>query len=264
MLKTIALTTTLAALTVAGLAQTTQTTVTTTTTSWNDNPEFMYDTYNMGSIDINSLSPWKISKLVRRSLKDCNSNDAYVINEFVELAPPDQANALLKALAINFKQASVVRDEVAMARFGTDKDYAWLSYPALTWSNTPGQNSWSAINFDNTPYTNVTMGDNMAMIPLTDDQTRPMRMVMRSDRKVLDYDRATDLLCSQLSEVERADIREAFHPAGFDPQTYTNAETLDAVIHVIQSNASMADGLGRYAWYNHFDKDYYTRHHMNW
>jgi hypothetical protein len=268
MLKTIAFTT-LAAMTVAAFAQSGQGSMNTMNSgsyqgTWRDNPDFTYDTYNMNSVDINSLSPWRIGQLVKHSLKGANAADAYTINNFIELLPPDQGNALLKALAINYKQASIVRDEVAMARYGTDQTYAWLNYPALTWTDTPGQNSWSSINFDSTPYATTPMNTSDAMIALTDDQSRPMRMVMRvRGERDIDYDRAVGILCSGLSEIEKAAIREVFHPAQFDPATYTNAEALDSIIRVVESNAKMADNLGRYAWYNHFDKDYYS-HHMGW
>ena len=219
----------------------------------------------MGTVDINSLNVWELWKIVRHDVKNTNATDAYTIDNSVDRLPSDQSFAVLKAIANNYKQACLVRDEVAMSRFGSDTTYAWLSYPPLTWSDTPGQNSWSSLTFTNNPPTTAVNNNGDTMIAMSDDNSRPMRMVMSHHAgRDIDYDRAVWILGSGLSDIETAALREVFHPNPFDPATYTNEELLDSVIRVIEANATMTDHLDRYAWYNHFDQNYYGRHHMDW
>jgi hypothetical protein len=213
-----------------------------------------YDTYSIASTDINSLSYNELWRVVRTDLRGCNSADAQTITTFINDLPPDQSFAVLQGLAYNYKQASMVRDEVAMARFGGDSNYAWLSYPLLTWSSTPGQNSWSAITFPNSYVTTMpgTMDNDIAM---TNDFSRPMRMVMsRGKDRDINYDRAVRILSSGLTDLEAGNIHVLFHPAAFDPLSYTNETELDSITRVIECNASMVDHLNRYAWYNHMNK----------
>jgi hypothetical protein len=272
-----------AAVAASALAQTTtqQTTTTTTdnqgmvtnqsttTTTWADGYDGTwrqkYDTYHIGSTDINSLNPWEMLRVARWNLRQGNATDAYNITEFLNQIPSDQEYVIVKALANNYKQASMVRDEVAMARWGSaPTDYAWLGYPPLTWSDTPGQNSWSNLTFNNngtTTTTTTTMTDNSwdNAIAMTDDASRPMRMMMAHKwGGDLNYYTAVDILGSGLDNTDRGVLAEIFHPRQDDPNSFSNEAVLDSIIHVIKSNAMMVHGLGQFSWYNHFRPDYYT------
>jgi hypothetical protein len=104
----------------------------------------------------------------------------------------------------------------------------------------------------------TTTGD--TEIAMTDDASRPMRMVMRNKGwRDIDYDRVVSILDAPLDDYDRSIMADAFHPRASDPTDYTNAEALDGIITLINQNADMVDHVDRYAWYNHFDKDYYNR-----
>lgn len=272
---------TVAAMSAIAQDQTTKTTTTTTTTNgmvtdqsvrsttWSDDDmgwRQKYDSFHMGSVDVNTLNPWEQLRIVRHVLGKEDTGDSYVLTDFFMRMPSDQEMVLVKALCANYKHACAIRDDVAMARYGTgDGSYAWLNYPPLTWSDTPGQNSWTSINMDTTASTTTTTTTTMVEgnntfaedIAITNDDSRPMRMVMR-DRgsRPIDYDKAVSILDASLDDHERSVLSEIFHPRSSDPLDYTNAQELDACIHYIQYNAKMADYIGRYAWYNHFDHSY--------
>lgn len=279
MLKKIALAA-MAAATAAAMAQsTTQTTTTTTTTnnqgmttqqttttntdwSWHQK----YDTYHIGSVDVNSISEWDKKRILRWNLKEANQADAFCLTSFLERLPSDQQYILVKALVNNYKMASAVRDEVAMARFGSASPaYTWLSYPALTWTDTPGQNSWSSVTMTDSGTTTVTQtttttDDYDNAVAMTDDQFRPMRMLMahKGERSDIDYYRAVEILDAGLDATDCGQIAALFHPTQNDPNSFTNERPLDAIIHLIQSNANMVHELNRYSWYNHYDPGYYS------
>jgi hypothetical protein len=260
--------------------QQTTTTTTTTTTTAPINPDATwrekYDTYHIGSVDLGSISWWDMHRVVNHNLRDVRPSDAYTISNFLQRIPADDESVMVKALVNNYRQACIVRDEVAMARFGTDQTYAWLTYPPLTWSDTPGQNSWSTLTFNDNgsttaTTTTVTTGPLDDAVALTDDQSRPMRMIMsnRMSRADIDYDRAVDILCSGMDNTERGAIVELFHPMDLTTgitgaPNYTNEEALDAIIHLIQNNAMMVHYLDRFSWYNHFDPAYYTSGRYEW
>ncbi len=222
-----------------------------------------YDTYHIGSTDTKQMNPWEMLRVARWNLKQVNASDAFTIENFLDRLPSDQEYVVVKALVNNFKQASMVRDEVAMARFGTDPGtYTWMTYPPLTWSDTPGQNSWSTLTFnDNGTTTTVTDNDYSLdnAIQMRDDEARPMRMMMSHRWSGdMDYYRVVDILDSGLDSTDRTQLAEIFHPQANDSNSFTNEAVLDAITHVIQSNAKMVKELGRYSWYEHFGPDYYT------
>jgi hypothetical protein len=105
-----------------------------------------------------------------------------------------------------------------------------------------------------------------ATIAMTDDQSRPMRMLMsnRHDRGDINYDRAVDILCSGMTYLDRTVIQDVFHPLGTGGTSYTNEEALDAIVRLIQDNAMIVHYLDRYSWYNHFDPAYYTSGRYDW
>jgi guanyl-specific ribonuclease Sa len=262
-----------------------QSTVTTTTSTMAPMPSDAdwhqrHDTFHIASVDLNSLSAWELSRIVHRNLRDINAGQQFAIIEFLGHLPGDQEFVMLRCLANNYKQAIAVRDEVAMARFGTDSSYAWLAYPPLTWTDTPGQNSWSTLTFsDNgsttttttTTTTQVQVGPLDDAVAMTDDPSRPMRMLMSHsrDRGAIDYDRAVDTLCSGMDGTDRGVINDLFHPIITTSEDapaarYTNEEALDAIICLIQNNAMMVHYLDRYSWYNHFDPNYYTSGRWQW
>jgi len=225
-----------------------------------------YDTYAIANTDLNTISKFDQWRILNHEEKAMPAGQAYALESFFELASPDQERIVLKALTANFKQASMVRDEVAMARFGrSDGTYAWLSYPPLTWGANPGENSWASLPADTTTTTVVTTTPNTdTEIAMTDDVSRPMRIVMRhSGWRDIDYDQAVDILGAPLDDYDRGILHATFHPCVNDPTTYTNEAALDSIICVINQNAMMVDHLDRYAWYNHFDKDYYN-YNTNW
>jgi hypothetical protein len=276
------------AVAVSALAQQTTTTTTTTTNSqgqvvsqstttsswgWEDSSwRQRYDTYAIANTDINSISSLDEWRILYRQERMIPQGKAYALNDFMSRIPSDYETVLMHALVNNFKQASMVRDEVAMARFGTNSTYAWLSYPPLTWSDTPGQNSWSTLTFNNNGSTAMTSGntymDNNGdwNIAMRDDSSRAMRMVMRhrGGWRDIDYDRAVEILNSGLNGNQRGIINELFHPTANDPLSYSNEEALDAIVCLINNNAAMVDHLDRYAWYNHFDPNYYSRDQWAW
>jgi|GEM_PF-6509907 len=221
-----------------------------------------YDTYAIASTDLNGISEFEQWRILRHEERTMPPAKAYDLNRFLdEIASPDQQRIVLKALTANFKEASAIRDEVAMARFGKDDaTYAWLAYPPLTWGDQPGQNSWASL--PTPPATTVVVVAPTAEteIAMTEDSSRPMRMVMRQHGwRDIDYDQAIDILGAPLDDYDRAILDDTFHPWSSDPMTYTNNEALDAMIYLINQNADMCNHLDRYAWYNHYDKDYYTR-----
>jgi hypothetical protein len=230
-----------------------------------------YNTYAIGTADTSNLSVMDDYRILHHELKSIPSVKAYVITDFLSRLPGDQEAVLLKGLVNNYKQASIVRDEVAMARFGPDQTYAWLSYPPLTWGSNPGENSWASINPSS--ITVVTYNDNGwtdSNIAMTDDQSRPMRMVIaHRGWHEISYDDALDILGSGLSHNEQGVLHTTFQPMIWKPSTYnsvgsyTNEEALDAIICLIEANAKMTQNLDRFAWYNHFDKNYY-RMHNDW
>jgi hypothetical protein len=235
---------------------------------WDSDNDWNYDTYYISTVDINSLTQGQMLKLVKRSLRDANAVEADTIESFLETLPPDMSFSLLKALAINYKQASIVRDEVALARFGVEPaNYVWLSYPDLTWSSTPGQNSWSAINFDSgNQMAGSAPTNGQVALTMNDNQSRPMRMIMSPrGRDDLNYEQVLDILESGLSDTEQGNIRLLFHPQGLGIFSYTNETELDAITRLVESNSKLADHLDRFAWYNHFDREYYRAHNQtNW
>lgn len=271
----------MAVATASALAQTT-TTTTTTTTQPNGTTTVQqtttttppmpsgdgwwqkYDTYHIASVDVGNIGRYDMERILHHDLRDIKPSDAFVITSFLRSLPGDQEYCLVKALVCNYKAASAVRDEVAMARFGTPDTYAWLAYPPLTWTETPGQNSWTNLTFtDNGTVTTTvteTTTDYDDAVALTDDQYRPMRFLMhhREDRADIDYYRAVEILDAGLDSTERSQIADLFHPTHNDPNSFTNEEALDSCIHLIQSNADMVHELNRYSWYNHFDPGYYT------
>jgi hypothetical protein len=241
------------------------TTVQQTTTSGDSGWHQKYDTYHIANSDVTSIDRFDMARILRHNLKDINQGDAYVLNNFLDRLPSDQQYILTKALVNDFKMASAVRDEVAMARFGSaSPTYAWMSYPPLTWSDTPGQNSWTAITMTDNGSTVVTTtttdGDYDNAVTMTDDQYRPMRILMahKGDRSDIDYYRAVDILDSGLDATDQGQIAGLFHPRQDDMNSFTNEQALDAIIHLIQSNANMVHELNRYSWYNHFDPGYYS------
>jgi hypothetical protein len=233
-----------------------------------------YDTYAIASVDVNNIPMTDQYRVLRHELKSIPAGKAFTLTNFLLKSPGDQEQVLLKALVVNFKQASAVRDEVAQSRYGTYADYAWMNYPALTWSDTPGQNSWTSIpNFGSDTMTMTNSGDSSLneQIAMTEDNSRPMRMVMsHKGWRDIGYDRALDILGAGLSENERGVLHTIFMPrvesaASFNSEgNYTNEDVLDAAICLINSNASMVDGLTRYGWYSHFNPHYYESNHWSW
>ncbi|HWD39331.1 MAG TPA: hypothetical protein VG944_10810 [Fimbriimonas sp.] len=273
---------TLAAFTAAAVAALGQSTTTTTTTTTDNGSvttqttktydgndwRMKYDTYHIGSIDLDSVTRYDMYRILKHEMRDLPAADQFELTNFMDRLPSDQSWPVLRGLVNNFKQASMVRDEVAMAQYGNADTYAWLSYPPLTWAETPGQNSWTTITMTPsgsvTSTTTTTENGEMA-IAMTDDSSRPMRMVMaHRDMRDVDYDRAIEILKSGLPYSDRVKIDELFHPQVRDQMDYTNARALDSIIHVIDYNAKMADKVGRWAWYNHFDPNYYSWHHNDW
>jgi hypothetical protein len=266
---------------VAALGQDTTTTTTTTTTNgavttqttnttYNGDQDWRmkYDTYHIASVDMDTVSEYHMYKILKHEIRDLPASDQFELTNFLDRLPSDQAWPVLKGLVNNYKQASAVRDEVAMARYGNADTYAWLSNPPLTWAETPGQNSWTSITMapNGTVTSTTTTTDNGEMaITMTDDSSRPMRMVMaHRDMRDVDYDRAVDILKSGLPYSDRVKIEELFHPEVRNQIDFSNSRALDAIIHVIDYNAKMADKIGRWEWYNHFDTNYYTSNRNNW
>jgi hypothetical protein len=241
---------------------TTQQTATTTSGDWGWRQK--YDTYHIASVDVNGISSWDKERILRHDLKDINQADAFCLTNFLTRIPSDQEYVLVKALVNNYKMASAVRDEVAMARFGSaSPTYTWMSYPALTWSDTPGQNSWTSVTMADNGTMTTTMttdSDYDSAVAVTDDQFRPMRMLMahRNERSDIDYYRAVDILNTGLDATDQGQIVALFHPRQDDPNSFINEQPLDAIIHLIQSNANMVHELNRYSWYNHYDPGYYS------
>jgi hypothetical protein len=277
--RTVLKTLTLAAFTVAaaaavaqtGTSTTTTTTITTQTTAPQDgqgNWQQRCGTYAIGAADMNSISMSDRHRIIRMELNDINAGKAYTVRDFLSNLPREQQEVVIKAMVNNFRQASIVRDEVAMTRFGNSGTYAWLSYPPLTWSATPGQNSWSQITTTTsvTTTTDATLSnsDMNQAVAMTDDQSRPMRMVMaHRGARDINYDQAVDILGAGLSIADRDALADIFHERTENPLSFTNAEALDGIICVINNNATMVDSLNRWSWYNHFVPNYYSSHHWN-
>jgi len=229
-----------------------------------------YNTYNMANVDLASMSKSDKLRILDHELSMTTGDERANLGIFLERLPADKEDSVLNALVNNYKQASMIRDEVALARFGTDSTYAWLNSPALTWASTPGQNSWSTTTTStdangttvttttSTTATNMAMDDDSAdmAIAMKDDSSRPMRMVMAHRHwRDLNYDEALWVMDSGLGPTDAQNIYDVFHPTTDQPMTmYTNDAALGDIIHILNNNAKMADHIDRYTWYNHFNR----------